>query len=501
MQHPPKIKQRKTRSRRSVLLWLLAAAVLVTAFWLLMPVLFPKPVGQFYPDPEIQLTFETLEVSDPAQLSSITVAHAAGDSYTLHYQEGRLLLDREGQLLDINDSICQEMLEAATTIAVENVVTRNADEVAEHLPDMGLEPPRTVVTVRFADGREDVIHIGDSVPMTTYSYYRWSGDPGVYMCDVGVAEVFALAESRLLPIEQPSLVGDLVETVAIVNPNGAMTIHLNVQADGSACAQLSQPVNYPVGREQTSSLITVLDNFALGSLMGALSEEAAAAYGFDQPVCTVDIHQREGLFTHINEAGELVVSSLPAQQLRFVFGPLMDDYFYPCAYEGKVYLVSRFLVEPLISAAARTWLSEYPADMGGAFVTEVELNRDGQSHVLTLKRTERVLENNQLEVDADGNIVYDITATLDGESIPAVQAQTLTDRLATMGVSGLAPEGWSPQSQQPRWQLRLATEDGASRILTAYRLDAFSDALAVDGAIIHYCYVEALDTALGDLLQ
>lgn len=499
MQHPPKIRQRKTRSRRTILVCLLAAAVLLTAFLLLMPVLFPKPVGQFYPDPEIELTYETLDVSDPALLSSITVSHAAGDSYTLRYQEGRLLLERDGQLEDINDSLCQDLLEAATTIAVENVVTRDAAEVAEHLGDMGLEPPETIVTVRYGDGRENVLQIGAQVPMTTYSYYRWSGDPGVYMCDAGIAEVFALEEQRLLPVQQPTLVSDLVESVEIVNQNGTMEIQLTAQADGSLSAQLTQPLRYPVSKERTTSLMTVLDGFALGSLLGPLDAENTAAYGLDAPVCVVEIHQQEGLFTHINDAGELVVSALPAQQLRLSFGPLKDEYFYPCAYEGNVYLVSRFLVEPLISAAAHTWLTQKPADMGGAFVTAVEVKRDGQSHLLTLTRTERVLENNKLELDADGNVVYDVTAQLDGNDIPTAQAQTLVDRLAAMGVSG-SVDHWSPNGAQPRWQLKLTTEAGDSRMLTAYRLDAFSDALSVDGTILHYCYVEALDTALGDLI-
>lgn len=53
----------------------------------------------------------------------------------------------------------------------------------------------------------------------------------------------------------------------------------------------------------------------------------------------------------------------------------------------------------------------------------------------------------------------------------------------------------------PRWRIVLTTVGGATREIAAYRLDAFSDALAVDGVAIHYVHEEAIDLILADLLD
>lgn len=498
MQHPPKIKEKKSMPARRLVLILTLAALLIAALVLLMPVLFPAPSGPKYPEPEPELNYETLAVHQPDQLSSISIAHRDGESYTLRYQNGALFLERDGQLLDINDSLCADLLEAATTIAVENVVAKDGTDVAEHLADMGLEPPRTTVTVRYADGGEQTLHIGDGVPNTTYSYYRWSGDAGVYMCDAGVAEIFAYTANRLLPVTQPSFENSLVDSMTITNAAGTLEIALHMDASGTATGRLLSPVSYPIGNDAASALINSLENFRLGTLLG----EASApddAYGFDSPLCTVDIHQGEGLFTRINDEGQLVVEEAEPQQLRFVFGRPEGEYFYTCAYEGQAYLVSRFLVEPLIAAAPAGLMTSHPANLG-TWPARIEVETGSGSFTVEVQQNLRLQENGEPELNEDNEWIYDTTATLNGETMPPEQAESLVSRLAQLSFAGSVPEGWSPEEAAPRWTIRLTAADGTLRTLTAYRLDAFSDAVAVDGVILHYCYVEALETALGEWL-
>ncbi|MBE5800829.1 MAG: hypothetical protein E7319_00890 [Clostridiales bacterium] len=499
MQQPPKVKQKKAPSMWLALVILAVAALAALALVLLLPQLVP-PAEQLYPDPEVVLTFQTLDISDAAQLDSITIQHAAGDSYTLRYKDGALYLEENGQLLDINDSYSEEFIAAATTIAVENTVAEDAAQVEEHLAEMGLAPAQTTVRVRYVDGKTNVLEIGAGVPLTTYSYYRWSGDPGVYMCDVGIAEIFALEANRLMPVEQPVLDAGLADRVEIRNTFGDLTMQFTVNEQGISTATLVQPVCYPMSSSATSAMITVLDSLRLGTLLGDLTEENRAQYGFDQPLCTVDIHQQEGFHAQVNGDGQLIAQMMPAQQFRFVFGCLEEEFFYTCAYEGKVYLVSRFLVEPWIAAKADSLLTARPADMGTAQISDIQVETQTGSLHVQIDYVERVMENNELELDAEGNEIYDLVAVCNGESIPADQAQALVDRITAMGVSGSVPTGWKPETENPRWRIVLTTIGGTSRTLEAYRLDAFSDALAVDGVIMHYCYVEALASAMGEMM-
>jgi hypothetical protein len=481
-----------------LLLVLLLTAIVLLAALLAWPKLFPAPVAQLYPDPVPELPFETLQENDAEQLESITVSHAGGESYTLVYRAGTLLLEKDDALLDINDSLCADFLESAATIAVENVVTRDGSEVAEHLDEMGLDEPRITVGIRYTDGRENRLYIGGSVPNTTYSYFRWSGDGGVYMCDAGIGELFGHTANQLLPVTQPNLTPALVDRLSISNEAGEMALTLKRNAAGDTAGQMLLPVRYPMDGAAAAALYTSLENFRLGTLLGDAASQAEAL-GFDAPACILDIHQQEGRYTRINDAGELVVETSPAMQLRFVFGRAEGEYFYTCAYEGQAYLVSRFLVESMVSAAPEALRTSHPAELGG-WPARIGVETGSGSLTVEIRQELRMQENGEPELNEDEEWIYDTIATLNGEVLPAAKAETLVQRLRSLSFSGSLPAGWTAEGLSPRWKMTLTGQDGDSRTLTAYRLDAFSDAVAVDGVALHYCYVEALEAALGELM-
>jgi hypothetical protein len=258
------------------------------------------------------------------------------------------------------------------------------------------------------------------------------------------------------------------------------------------------PVRYPMDGAAAAALYTSLENFRLGTLLGDAASQAEAL-GFDAPACILDIHQQEGRYTRINDAGELVVETSPAMQLRFVFGRAEGEYFYTCAYEGQAYLVSRFLVESMVNAAPETLRTSHPAELGG-WPARIGVETGSGSLTVEIRQELRMQENGEPELNEDEEWIYDTIATLNGEALPAAKAETLVQRLRSLSFSGSLPAGWTAEGLSPRWKMTLIGQDGDSRTLTAYRLDAFSDAVAVDGVALHYFYVEALEAALGELM-
>ena len=93
------------------------------------------------------------------------------------------------------------MLKAVTQLVMPGVVAEDEAEVAGHLADMGLDTPRATAQVRYQDGTEMTLELGGDVPTTSYSYFRWSGDDGVYMCDSGLTDALLTTATRLLPVE------------------------------------------------------------------------------------------------------------------------------------------------------------------------------------------------------------------------------------------------------------------------------------------------------------
>ncbi len=151
-----------------------------------------------------------------------------------------------------------------------------------------------------------------------------------------------------------------------------------------------------------------------------------------------------------------------------------------------------------VQANAEDYLSRAPADLGTARIASIAVQLGEGALDLRAAYTEHVQENNQIETDAEGNTVYDVSVTLNGKAIQTDAFEALVGRLQQMTVSGRLTEPVTPTGT-PRWQMTLTTVGGATRTLAAYPMDAFSDVLTVDGVAMHYLNAEAIQIALGEL--
>ena len=502
MQHPRKV-ERKTGGRSTLPRWVyLAVAIgLAVVFALILPeirFLFP---GRNAVKPVKLSTFQILETIDKSGLESITVIHRDEESYTLLYQNERLFLKREGGTPAlIHEAYIQEIVSAATSIAVEDTITKDVGEVRPYLKDMGLEPPEITVRVLSKDGREDVLQLGGLVPESACYYYRWSGDPGVYMCDSGIYEAFELTPQMLLPVEQPLLQPSLVDRCMIaLRGREPMEILFSMDQGGHVSGALQKPFAYPLGEEQVKGLLGAAVNFRLGPKQEDMPREIDAHV--DSPLAMIHIHQRAGVYTDVDENGALTAHEAREQTMTLTLTEKVNDYFYACVYERQRYHVSSFLLEAFLDATPEGLITRHPADMGeNETIASMQIQVEGRVLDFRSVKTERVLPNNELDLDEDGNILYDVQTLYNGEPVSSEAFHTLARNLAAMEVLGPVEEESITSSRTPRWQMTLATEDGVTRTLAAYPISAFYDAIAVDGTIRHELHAESLQIALGDLL-
>ena len=476
---------------------MLLAVIIAIAFVAAIPLIREKHPGKSAPIEIIQPDFRTLEIREIADLDTVTMYPSGADSYTLKMQNGALQLLKDGQLHDINDLYAEELSEVLTHIVAQETVTDDVSEVADHLSDMGLNPPKAKAHIRYQDGSEATLEVGAAVPNTTYAYYRWSGDKGVYMCDVGIAETFSLTQNHLLPVVQPEVQTSLVTGVRIVNGNGLSRFAFANGARGS----LVEPYVYPLSDSAVQSLLTGLQNLRLGTREAEVTEQNRASFGFDQPLCTLEITQQAGSVHQISADGALVSASVPAQSLRFVIGRTEGDYFYTCEYEGSCYFVSRFLLEALVKTDADSLITQTPAAVDADSLAGLVLRTPKGDVEVEVLRSERVLPNNELETDEYGRPVYDTLLLINGQQAASEMLEELCDRLNTLSAAGRIPEDFDLQeSDAMRWSLTLENTDGSKRFIEAYRMDAFSDALMVDGVLRHYVHADALDVLMAGLL-
>lgn len=498
MQHPQKKKRKKGMSLRWALLLMAAAVLAAAAFVLLVP-----SIRQRYPAAGQQVvaqqpSMQALHMRAADEVESATVFPKGAESYRLKMQDGALYLQADGELTDLNDAFEQDLLAVFTQVVVQETVARDAAQVQQHLADMGLAPAQARAEIRYQDGTEAVLELGGAVPHTSFFYYRWSGDPGVYMCDAGIAETLSLSARQLLPIEQPRIAPSLVDEVEITNAHGTSRFVFEKGTFGS----LAEPYDYPLSQEGLTTLLTALQNFRLGVREAAVTDENRAFYGFDQPLCTVRLHQTAGMVNDIDQDGALVTLQREEQSLLFVIGRAEGEYFYTCEYEGACYFISRFLAEALVGADAESLITRYPlALVGDDPLAALRVQGPKGTLEVRVERVEQVLANNQLALDSQGNVQYKERITFNGQEVSREQLDALEDRMSTFAAVGDVPSDFALREDAvARWQMALVTQGGRTRRVEAYRMDAFSDAIAVDGVIRHHVHADAIEAFMAGLI-
>ena len=372
MQHPLKKRpKRRPRPRLLLILTGVGVALAAAALFFLLPAIKARFPAETALPLETGPESRTLYLGDSSQLDSIVISQEEGDRYTLRMQDGHLVLERGGQWLTVSDYQEEAMLKAVTQLVMPGVVTEDEAEVAGHLADMGLDTPRATAQVRYQDGTEMTLELGGDVPTTSYSYFRWSGDDGVYMCDSGLTDALLTTATRLLPVEQPTLSKDLIDQVTLSRADGETAVLLSNDGDGHYTGLLVEPYQYPVDPEQAEALLTALSSFRLGTREAEANAETRAQYGLDDPELTLWLHQAAGTVGQVDENGQLAAVEVREQALRFVIGRAEGEFFYTCEYAGNCYLVSRFLLETLLAATPDTLVARQPADLGGAALSDI----------------------------------------------------------------------------------------------------------------------------------
>ena len=409
-------------------------------------------------------------------LKEIRITSVKGESYTLRSKEGKLCLVKGEELSDINDAYELEIQDLFSNVTIQGTVMEDGTEAP--LEDMGLSPARGRAEVDYANGDSLVLEMGITVPETGYCYLKISSESGIYMGDVGFSDLFSMSSNQLLPVEQPQWMSELVSQIRVSDDKGSFTLAVGEDGEGNPTYRLTEPWNYPADQEMAEALLACLDNFRLGSVAEAQEESQTEAGGRQ-----VEIHQEQGLTLAEGEDGIFSVETVTGGAFLFTLGDIVQEHFLSCEYEGKTYLVNRYLISTLYTVTAEELVSSHPAQASAEDLCGAEITFEGQKRTLKVEREMRVQANNQIETDEDGEPIYDRTLTLDGREVSEEWLETLADALSDLTASGSLPDGWE-KTGEPRWSILLTFWSGETRLVQGWRLDAFQDAVGVDGVVL-----------------
>lgn len=481
------VKKKKSRTLHRG--WLLVCAlVLLAGVWCAYGLLSrPEPVVEEHDHD----TSGTLAAYEAAQVTRLAVSLRNGDSWSaVQNAEGSLTLEDDSDY-EVSATTAAMLLESASTIGYQAVLAEDAAAYADRLADFGLETPRLVLDITYADGARWVVRIGDALSLDENNAYYMTvdGDARLFALDKGSAEAMMVERALLHPVTQPTLHKSRFDRITLADGTGNVLARWALQGDIGGNAQdrwmLTAPVQYPADGEAISNLQTNLENLRLGAYVGKATPENLAAYGFDAPRLVLEVHMAAGSIGTTGSDGVYAVTDWPEESFVLTVGGAKNDNVDYVRVGEHIYISSHYSLEVFMGMEPLTTLSRYTVPVALGNLRQLSVRQGEVERVFTVERTEQVAENNELVTDSEGNVLYDVGCTLNGVEVAYPAFESAYNELLKVTVSGMLPEGWVAE-EAPHTAFVFEAVSGERYTLELVKFDALHDAVLLDGHAVFY---------------
>ncbi len=459
--------------KKKRMLWLLLPllAVLVCGGWLLLhrtPVSLPEVV------PSQNVTLSNRPSED---VISITVSGPYDEPYTLQR-------DTEGiwQMKGMPDFIFrQTMLDAminnAAVIITDDTIGRLTEHPDWHADDFGLQDGCLRVDAGYSDSSHLAFRLGDPIPEETPGYFfMLEGDDRIFTISSDVFEAYANTRMALHTVSEPALKGDLIDRIAF---SGHDPFVLERSSDGW---YLTEPVIYPLAGSAVDSLLSKLEGVRFAQYVGRAEECNLASMGLDpaERMLTLDI--AESTVTGYDADSQVTGRTLlPAYQLNLSIGHEESEIVFYCLYRGEVNKATSFSAGFLRTQSWSSLLLAAPFNSDIGEINRLTWSQNGQAQTYNLSFSEHVLPNNELERDENGNVIYNVNVSCNGQDIDSEAFAAAYGRLCALRMEDRLPSDYSLPNVEPLLTVEITRNDSKARTVTLWPLDALHDAVAVNG--------------------
>lgn len=422
------------------------------------------------------VVFSARESSEVARL---IIQNGTGESYEITQQDGVAAMTGYPDYV-FSPSMLEDALENAAQLYAERTVMDLQENTSLSPADFGITDTGIFVRAQYTDGTETAFYIGDLLPEETPAYYMMlANDTHIYAASQHFFEVFSRSRMALHTVPEIALNADLIDAVTFTGDNA-----FAIARDAAGDWYLTAPFRYPLSSTAVDTLLGKLEDLRFAQYV-APAQEGLSAYGLDAPRRTMTVDIAPSILTGYDENGQAYASTeLAGYQLSVDCGADMNDIIYYCAYRGNVLKATYFTAGFMLTQAYDTLLLGAPINIPTNRLTSLTLSRGGQDVTYTLSLHERVLENNTLETDENGNILYDVQVSRNDQACDATQFLYAYGQMTELTVSNPLPDGYTPTGT-PDMTLTLRW-DGGARTLAFYPYDALHWAVAVDGTALFY---------------
>lgn len=459
--------------------WVLPVVILLTMACLAGGILLLERIkADKLPPLEDTYTVRTLHSFDIDTLQSVTVSPPTGEPYTFLYQDDTLVL-KDDVDYPVRPLILSALLQCAQNFEVQDTILDIADEATISLSDFGLAPAKASATFTYQDGTTLTQYIGTLMPLETPMYYAmFEGDTHIYAVSSDVYDAYRMDFSLLHTVESPAIQSDLIDRVTL---NGEKTFSAFYQ-DG--LWHMDAPYLYPLDDTKMQSFLDNLDSLRFSSFVGSAQDLNLADYGLDNPRITLTIDFAASVLTVPNEDGEEKTYDIPKSSLEIALGKDDTEVIFYALYNGNVLKASYFTFGFITNFSMEQYLLKNPVSFATNNLSYVSYRGTHGTAAYDVRLLENVLQNNDLETDEYGNIIYYVHPSRNGVEIDSTEFLRWYSLLSDLSVTTMLDSPY-PLSGDPVATIVLRNGDKTiERTIDFYPYSPVYQLVAINGVAL-----------------
>jgi len=471
---------RGERKKRRLFLWALFVLLIFSA----AAVILYANRGEELPPIEYRdvhgFTFENREAEE---VLSVTVKNPEGEYTLTKVGDSWQMQGREDFLFSQN--MLDTLLSKAALVHADEKLM-DMDGSGYTFTDFGLGENGIRVEVCYTDGANRIFYIGSLLPQETPMYYfRTEGDNSLYAVASDVQETFALAGDALHRVTEPAIKGDLIDKIAFTGENP-----FTIVRKGSEW-YLTEPFSYPLNGTKINQLLTKLEGLRFAQFVTTEEKADLSALGLSPARRQVTLSIAPSILTGYDENDQPIADKyLEGYELSFLCGEDIGDILFYCLYRGEVVKATRFSSGVLLTQDYLSLLQTAPFAVAVSELTRLEWEEKGQTRSWEITLSERLMENNEFEKDASGNILYDFMVQQEGNAVSSDEFLLAFSRLIDVKCEESLPADYLLPEEYDIAVTLIRGED--ERVVKLHPYGELHYAVSVNGKAVFYMSRDAV---------
>ncbi len=470
-------KKKKTLSRTAVLILLAVLIALAAALIYALPRVLKQPEEAAGEDLTVNLSGR-----DGVDVTRIRVE---GESvFTVTKDESAVYQVDALEDGTVNQSTCSSAFVNAAKMQADQLVEENASDLAMY----GLDAPRSVVTVDYADGGSLVMELGDVLSVTGQVYCKLQGESDVYVLRPYFANLFGGSILRYRGLELPEISAEVTDCKSIIiRRKGEQQVRfLPIQDTASFSTgtwKMTEPKELWLDSGAVSELVESISEYKLYGYEGQF--EDLAAFGLDDPWFTVIMSDVNGVRRTLS-----LGNALEGEGRYYC---TVDD-------SGEVFTISDSYLSFAEDFKISYYLDAFTNIVSIALVDKVEISNGNTRYEMTIERQEQYDEEGNLKVLANGNPDYLETFRLNGKECQESAFKAAYQAVIGVTISNMAQEDLVDGTKSPVLTVTYTfNNDHEPMVIEYLPYDINNYCVRRDGSIELICKKELVDVILPTL--